>query len=171
VVDSGMSMQRNLSLAASAAALALSIAVALVAGWIGSVATMPSIPTWYADLEKPSFTPPNAVFPIVWTILYVTMGVAAWRAWRAGGEVFLRRAALFAYAVQLVLNVLWSLAFFGAQSPLGGLIVILVLLAAIVATILAFRRLDRIAALLLLPYLAWVAFATVLNAAILALNW
>lgn len=165
-----MSMRRSLSPAADIAALLVSVAIALLAGWIGSVATMASIPTWYAGLAKPSFTPPNAVFPVVWTILYVMMGVAAWRAWRSDGELFLWRTALLAYAVQLVLNVLWPLAFFGAENPLGGLIVIVVLLAAIAATILAFRRLDTIAALLLVPYLAWTLFATVLNAAILALN-
>jgi benzodiazapine receptor len=169
-IESEMSVRRNLTPAADLVALAASIAIALLAGWIGSVATTASIPTWYAGLEKPSFTPPNAVFPVVWTILYVMMGVAAWRAWRSGGEPFLWRTALLAYAIQLILNVLWPLAFFGAESPLGGLIVIVVLLAAVVATILAFRRLDGIAALLLVPYLAWAMFATVLNASILGLN-
>jgi tryptophan-rich sensory protein len=154
---------------AGVAALAVFIAVALLAGWIGSLATAPNIPTWYAGLAKPSFNPPNAVFPVVWTILYVVMGVAAWLVWRApAGES--RRLALTAWFVQLVLNVLWSFAFFAARSPLAGLIVIVVLLAAIVVTILAFRRLNGIAALLLAPYLAWVAFAAVLNASILSLN-
>ena len=107
---------------------------------------------------------------MVWTILYVLMGVAAWLVWRAPADESRRRVALAAWFVQLVLNVLWSFAFFGAHSPLAGLVVIVVLLAAIVVTILAFRRVSGTAALLLAPYLAWVAFATVLNASILSLN-
>ncbi len=154
------------------AVLVAFVGLALLAGWLGSFATTPNIPTWYAGLEKPWFNPPNAVFPVVWTVLYVLMGVAAWLAWRApehrNGD---RRRAMVAYLVQLALNVSWSFAFFAAQSPLAGLVVIVLLLAAIVATILAFIPRSRLAALLLAPYLAWVSFAAVLNAAILALNW
>lgn len=155
---------------AGIAELIVLVAIPLLAGWIGSLATMPNIPTWYAGLAKPAFTPPGTVFPIVWTILYVLMGVAAWLVWRAPAPADLRRAGLAAWIVQLVLNVLWSFAFFGAHSPLAGMIVIVVLLAAIVVTILAFRRVSGWAAVLMLPYLAWVCFASVLNAAILALN-
>jgi translocator protein len=168
-MDRGIERTPNASPLARVAVLAVFVAVALLAGWIGSLATTPSIPTWYAGLAKPSFNPPNAVFPVVWTILYVLMGVSAWLVWRAPAEGR-RRAALAAWFVQLVLNVLWSFAFFGARSPLAGLIVIVVLLAAIVVTILAFRRVSVTSALLLAPYLAWVAFATVLNASILSLN-
>ena len=150
--------------------LAVFIAIALLAGWLGSMATTPNIPTWYAGLEKPSFNPPNSIFPIVWTALYVLMAVAAWLVWRAPASPPQRRAALVLYFVQLAVNVAWSFAFFGAQSPLAGLVVIAVLIVAIVATVLAFRRISGLAAVLLLPYLAWVAFATVLNAAIYALN-
>lgn len=151
-------------------ALIAFVAIPLAAGWIGSLATTPNIPTWYAGLAKPSFNPPNEVFPVVWTILYVLMGIAAWLVWRAPVEENRRRLALAAWLGQLIINVLWSLAFFGARSPLAGLIVIVVLLAAIVGTILAFRRVSGWAAMLLVPYLAWVAFATILNAAILSLN-
>ncbi len=154
----------------SIVALAGFVALPLLAGWVGSLATTPNIPTWYAGLVKPSFNPPNSIFPVVWTALYVLMGVAAWMAWRKPAPDDHRRIALAAWVVQLVLNVLWSFAFFGARSPLAGLVVIAVLLVAIVVTILAFRRIDGRAALLLLPYLAWVGFATILNAAILALN-
>jgi tryptophan-rich sensory protein len=168
-MDRGIGSTPNTSPLASVAVLVAFVALTLIAGWIGSLATTPNIPTWYAGLEKPAFNPPNAVFPVAWTILYVLMAVAAWLVWRAPvGER--RRVALTAWFVQLVLNVLWSFAFFGAQSPLAGLIVIVVLLAAIVVTILAFRRVNGRAALLLAPYLAWVAFATVLNASILSLN-
>jgi tryptophan-rich sensory protein len=168
-MDRGTESAPKASPLAGVAALAVFTAVALIAGWIGSLATTPNIPTWYAGLAKPSFNPPNAVFPVVWTVLYVVMGVAAWLVWRTpAGER--RRLALTAWFVQLVLNVLWSFAFFGLHSPLAGLIVIVVLLVAIVVTILAFRRVSGTAALLLAPYLAWVAFATVLNASILSLN-
>ena len=168
-MDRGIASTPNASPLASVAVLVAFVAIVLIAGWIGSLATAPNIPTWYAGLAKPAFNPPNAVFPVVWTILYVMMAVAAWLVWRApAGES--RRLALAAWFVQLALNVLWSFAFFGAQSPLAGLIVIVVLLAAIVVTILAFRRVSGWAALLLAPYLAWVAFATVLNASILSLN-
>jgi tryptophan-rich sensory protein len=155
---------------ASIAALVAFVALALIAGWIGSLATAPNIPTWYAGLVKPSFNPPNAVFPVVWTVLYIVMGFAAWLVWRTPADKASRRTALIAWFVQLALNVLWSFAFFGAHSPLAGLIVIVALLIAIVVTILAFRRVDGLAALLLVPYLAWVGFATILNAAIFSLN-
>ena len=148
-------------------ALAAFVLVCLAAGWIGSIATTPAIPTWYAGLTKPSFNPPNAVFPIVWTVLYVLMGVAAWRVWRTGT---VGRGALVPFFIQLALNVLWSFAFFGAESPVLGLIVIALLWVAIIWTILALRPVDGPAALLLVPYVAWVSFAAVLNAAIWALN-
>ena len=147
------------------------VAVALLAGQLGSLATTPNIPTWYAGLEKPWFNPPRWAFPVAWTILFILMGVAAWLAWRTperqAGD---RTRAMILYFVQLVVNVGWSFAFFGAQSPLAGLVVVVLLFAAIVATMVAFRRLSGFAALLLLPYLAWVSFATLLNAAILYLN-
>ena len=135
----------------SIAALVAFVALALLAGWVGSLATMPNIPTWYAGLVKPSFNPPNVVFPVVWTILYVVMGVAAWLVWGTPAESASRRTALVAWFVQLALNVAWSFAFFGARSPLAGLIVIVILLAAIVATMLAFRRVNGLSALLLVP--------------------
>jgi tryptophan-rich sensory protein len=147
------------------------VAVALLAGQLGSLATAPSIPTWYAGLEKPWFNPPRWVFPVAWTILFILMGVAAWLAWRAReAQPGDRTRAMVAYFVQLAFNVGWSFAFFGAQSPPAGLVVVVLLLAAVVVTMLAFRRLSRLAAALLVPYVAWVSFATLLNAAILVLN-
>ena len=146
------------------------MAVALAAGWLGSLATAPNIPTWYAGLAKPAFNPPNAVFPVVWTILYILMAVAAWLVWRAPGDAGDRRRALVAYAAQLVLNVAWSFAFFGARSPLAGLAVIVPLSLAILWTMIGFHRISPPAAWLLAPYLAWVLFATVLNGAIFVLN-
>ncbi|WP_230534315.1 TspO/MBR family protein [Microvirga roseola] len=136
----------------------------------GSLVTTPNIPTWYAGLEKPGFTPPNWLFAPVWTALYAMMAYALWRILALPRNLPGRSAAVTAFFVQLVLNSLWSFAFFGANSPLAGLIVIAALIVAILATIHAFWRLDRIAALLLAPYLAWVIYATALNAAIWQLN-
>ncbi len=136
----------------------------------GSLVTTPNIPTWYAGLAKPGFTPPNWLFGPVWTTLYVMMAYAVWRILSLPKEQPGRTAAVTAFFVQLALNCLWSFAFFGAHSPAAGLIVIAALIVAILATIRAFWSLDRIAAWLLVPYLAWVTYATALNAAIWHLN-
>ena len=154
------------SLLALAALLALNLAVGALAGAV----TRPAVASWYPTLHKPGFTPPDWLFAPVWTVLYLAMAVAAWRVWRVLGDSTPRRLALRAYSAQLLLNFLWSFAFFGAHSPLAGLLVIAALAAAILWTIAAFRRLDRVAALLLLPYLAWVAYAALLNGAIWRLN-
>jgi translocator protein len=140
------------------------------AGLLGSIATMPQIPLWYASLVKPSFSPPSWLFGPVWTGLYFLMGVALFLVWRLGIARGGVRTAIILFAVQLALNVLWSFVFFGRQSPLGGLVVIVALWVAIVATIASFWRLSTAAAILLVPYLLWVSFAAVLNAAILRLN-
>ncbi|WP_371682029.1 TspO/MBR family protein [Microvirga sp. 17 mud 1-3] len=140
------------------------------AGVLGSIATTPNIPTWYAGLAKPGFTPPNWLFGPVWTLLYAMMAYALWRILSLPKNHPGRPGAVAAFFVQLALNALWSWAFFGAQAPLAGLVVILALIVAIVATIRAFWPLDRAAALLLVPYLAWVTYATALNAAIWRLN-
>jgi len=137
---------------------------------VGSLVTRPSIPTWYAGLAKPWFTPPNWLFAPVWTALYVLMAYAVWRILSLPKGLPGRSAAIAAFFIQLALNSLWSWVFFGAQSPLAGLIVIAALIVAIGATIRTFWPLDRAAALLLLPYLAWVFYATALNGAIWRLN-
>jgi tryptophan-rich sensory protein len=144
----------------------LPVVLALI---LGNLATLPNIPTWYAGLAKPGFTPPNWLFGPVWTTLYAMMAYAVWRilSLPAGSE---RSRAITAFFVQLALNALWSWAFFGAHNPGAGLVVILALIVAIVATIRSFWPLDRIAAYLLVPYLAWVCYATALNAAIWRLN-
>lgn len=124
---------------------------------------------WYAALEKPAFNPPAWLFAPVWTVLYIAMGVAAWRIWclPASGE---RMQALRQFGVQLILNAVWTPVFFGAQSLAGGLAVIVLMVFAIAATIQRFHALDKPAAWLLAPYLAWVSFATLLNVTLLALN-
>jgi len=150
--------------------LVVSIIACLAAGAIGSIFTQQAIPTWYATLEKPAFNPPNWVFMPVWTLLYVMMGVAAFLVWRKGLESKQVRIALIVFLVQLVLNALWSVAFFGLESPLCGLIVIVALWVAILFTVLKFYRISLTASVLLWPYLLWVSFAAVLNSSIWLLN-
>ncbi len=136
----------------------------------GSLFTSEALPLWYASLVKPPFTPPSWLFAPVWTALYAMMAVAAFLIWRldAGRDRVL--TALAAFFVQLLINAIWTPAFFGLRSPLLGLAVIVMLDAAVLLTAFLFWRLRRAAALLLLPYLAWLGFATVLNAAIWRLN-
>lgn len=151
------------------AAAATFIALALAVGAIGGLATASSVTSWYPTLAKPAFNPPNAVFGPVWTTLYILMAIAAWRVWRTPASLQ-RRTALALYGLQLALNLAWSLLFFGLRSPALALAEIVVLWLAITATIAAFARLDRLAALMLAPYLAWVSFASVLNFEIWRLN-
>ena len=141
-----------------------------IAAATGAFFTTPKIPTWYAGLVKPSFNPPNWLFGPVWTILYLMMGLAAYFVWQQGWEHSRVKRALGVFLLQLVLNVLWSFVFFGMQSTLGGLIVIIMLWGAILLTIVLFFRQSSLAGWLLVPYIMWVTFATVLNAAIFALN-
>ncbi|MGA9402726.1 TspO/MBR family protein [Haladaptatus sp.] len=147
-------------------ALLVSIVVCELAGIAPSILTATSVATWYTTLQKPGFTPPSWVFGPVWTTLYLLMGIALYLVWRRGDNRF----ALGIFAVQLVLNASWTLVFFGMQWPAGGLAVILALLVAIVATMVAFARIDRRAAALLVPYLCWVSFATLLNYELWRLN-
>jgi tryptophan-rich sensory protein len=155
---------------AQAIKLAASLVLCLLAGFIGSIFTTPKIGGWYAGLNKPSFNPPSWLFGPVWTLLYVLMGVALYLVWRTGLAAKGVKLAIAIYFVQLVLNALWSFAFFGAESPLAGLVVIVALWAMIAATIAAFAPISRAAAALLVPYILWVTFATILNAAIYLLN-
>jgi benzodiazapine receptor len=145
------------------------VAVCLTVGAIGGLATAPAIPTWYATLAKPSFNPPNWVFGPVWTALYILMAIAAWLVWRVSGWQR-ARTALYLFFLQLTLNSVWSFIFFGFHRIGLALLVIVLLLAAIAVTAWAFRPHSRLAAILLLPYWAWVAFATVLNTALWRLN-
>jgi translocator protein len=150
--------------------LVVSIIACLAAGAIGSIFTRSAIPTWYAALEKPAFNPPNWLFAPVWTLLYVLMGVAAFLVWRKGLENRQVRIALIVFLVQLVLNALWSVVFFGLESPLYGVVVIAALWVAILFTVLKFYRISLTASVLLWPYLLWVTFAAVLNVSIWLLN-
>lgn len=150
-------------------ALVLIVGLCLVVGALGAAATATSLKSWYPTLVKPSFNPPNSVFGPVWTTLYVLMAVAAWRIWRST-DWATARGPLALFGLQLVVNLGWSLAFFGLQNPGLAVAVILALDLLVLATALIFRRIDGLAALLLVPYLAWIAFATALNIAIWRLN-
>jgi benzodiazapine receptor len=150
-------------------ALVLFVALCLGIGALGASVTATSVDTWYAGLVKPSFNPPDEVFGPVWTVLYVLMGVAAWRVWRSADRDT-TRGPLTLFALQLAINLGWSVVFFGLHKIASAVATIVVLDVAVLVTMLAFRSVDRVAALLMLPYVAWVAFATVLNVAIWRLN-
>jgi tryptophan-rich sensory protein len=144
--------------------LAIFLVVVVGGGLLIGFVTLPG--EWYASLAKPPFNPPNWVFAPVWTVLYVLIAVAGWRAWERDAH----GAAMKLWGAQLILNFAWSPVFFGAQKPALGLVVIVALLATIVWFIRAVRRSDGFAAGLFVPYALWVAFATLLNASIVVLN-
>jgi len=149
--------------------LVLLIVLCLAVGAVGGRATSSSVATWYPTLRKPAWNPPPWVFAPVWTVLYLAMAVAAWMVWRKAGFRG-ARVALGLFAVQLALNAAWSPLFFGLQSPAAGLVAIVVLWIAIVATTAAFWRTVPLAGVLLVPYGLWVSCAAVLNLAIWRLN-
>jgi tryptophan-rich sensory protein len=135
---------------------------------LGALATAASVGTWYQTLAKPAFNPPDSVFAPVWTTLYAMMAIAGWRVWRRVG--FTDRPAFAAYAVQLGLNLLWSVLFFGLREVGAALVELVCLWTAIVVTLVLFWRRDKVAGALFVPYLAWVSFAGALNGAIWRLN-
>ena len=148
----------------------LSIIICQVAGLIGSIFTTPQIDTWYASLNQPSFAPPNWIFGPVWILLFLLMGIALYLIWQ---KKFHKKKVQIAWAFfigQLFLNILWSVLFFGLQSPLLAFVEIIILWLAIVGTIYYFYRLNKWAGYLLLPYILWVTFAAVLNFSFLILN-
>lgn len=159
---------------ASWIALIFAIVICFATAGLGSALTTPGLEPWYAGINKPSFNPPNWIFGPVWTVLFLAMAVALWRIWRVvpidAQSALMRRKALIAFGVQLALNVTWSASFFYLQNPVLALGVIVVFLASLLACVAFFRSLDRIAAWLFAPYIAWVSFASLLNAAIVALN-
>jgi len=150
-------------------ALLVSLVTCLGISGIGAWLTTESVRTWFPTLQRPPLAPPNWVFGPVWTVLYILMAVAAWLVWRRRHEVDVRRPLLL-FSVQLALNLLWSALFFYLQNPAAALIEIVVLWALIATTLVAFWRVSRWAGLLLIPYLAWVTFATYLNFGFWVLN-
>ena len=143
--------------------LVVSIVVCQLAGMIGGLFTASSVDTWYATLTKPAFNPPNWLFSPVWITLYVLMAVALFLVWRQGLQIEGVKSALIVFGLQLALNTLWSLLFFGLKMPLLAFIEIVVLWCLILITIFKFKKISKIAGLLLIPYLLWVSFAAVLN--------
>ncbi|HMQ09226.1 MAG TPA: tryptophan-rich sensory protein [Candidatus Nanoperiomorbaceae bacterium] len=147
---------------------AFSIFVSLIAGGIGSIATIPNIPSWYAQLDKPPLLPPNELFGPVWTALYILIGIAL-------GLIILHKAnnkkgAYWWFGVQLALNTLWSVVFFGLHQPWAAAVTIVALIVSIVVTMKKFHKLVPATLWLFLPYLAWVCFATYLNVGVAVLN-
>lgn len=139
-------------------------------GLIGAATTVTGASSWYDTLDKPPFNPPNWLFGPVWTLLYALMGIAAYLVWREGTDRRDVRTALGLFAVQLVLNGIWTPVFFGAESIVSGAVVIVLLLVVLALTVRAFFRVSRTAGWLLVPYLLWVGFATLLNLSIWVLN-
>jgi translocator protein len=150
--------------------LVVSLLMCLGVGVLESFVTKPEIPTWYASLTKPSWTPPPLVFPLAWTALYILMAISFWRLWNSEQRPAARSKAMVLFLVQLALNAAWSPVFFGWHDTKTALVIIVALLIAIGATILFASRVDRGAAWLLTPYLAWVAYATTINAGVVAMN-
>lgn len=148
-------------------ALAIAVGVCFGAAALGSWATVGGLREWYPALRKPSWNPPNAIFGPVWSALYLAMAVAVWLVWRSGGDGTL---ALWVFAAQLALNVAWSVVFFGQRKVNAALVAIVGLWVAIATTTVVFWSIDPLAGALLVPYLAWVTFAAILNGAIARLN-
>jgi tryptophan-rich sensory protein len=146
--------------------LVVFLVVSLAAGWIGS-RFLPG--AWYESLVKPSWTPPSSVFGPVWTLLYIMMGIAAWLVWRRR-KVARVTTPLFLFAVQLILNGMWSYIFFGRQQPAVAFLEIVVLWIAVLLTLIGFWRIRRTAGAMMLPYCLWVSFAAVLNFQLWRLN-
>lgn len=150
--------------------LIVSLFIPLYGGLFGGLATASSVSTWYSTLVKPFFNPPGWIFGPVWIVLYILMGLSLYIIWENGLDNEKARIAIVIFASQLILNIFWSFAFFGFMAPALGLIVILLLWAAIALMIYSFYHISKPAAFLNIPYLLWVTFATVLNIAIVILN-
>ena len=148
--------------------LIFSVILCQLAGLIGSVFTTSSIPTWYSALNKPQFNPPNWVFSPIWIVLYFLMGISLYLVWSKKSKY--KKTAVTFFGVQLGLNALWSIIFFGLQSPFYAFIEIILLWFFILMTIIYFYRISKPAAYLLIPYILWVSFAAVLNFSIFTLN-
>lgn len=150
--------------------IGISVAVCLLIGALSGFATQSSVDTWYPELAKPAFTPPNWLFAPVWTLLYILMGIAAGLVWARGLHHIWVKTALYYFGFQLLINGSWSLVFFGLQNPPVAMGVIVVLAVLIVLTIRSFRVVSKPAAWLMVPYLLWVLFASMLNLRIVQLN-
>ncbi|WP_374948686.1 TspO/MBR family protein [Mucilaginibacter sp.] len=147
-----------------------SLAITLSIGGVASMVTRPEITGWYTTLTKPNFTPPNWLFPVAWTTLYILIGISAYLIWKRRDNSTTYKTAVAIYVVQLALNFSWSIVFFGLHQVFAALIVIILLLVFIILNINWFGRCTKTAAWLLVPYLLWVGFAMLLNLSIYILN-
>jgi tryptophan-rich sensory protein len=150
--------------------LFISILIPVLVGFSAGFFTMPGVEGWYAVANKPSFNPPNWIFMPVWTTLYVLMGVALYLVWKSNADADLKRTAIILFAIQLTLNFCWSIIFFTAHEPGWALVEIGVMWLMILLTIFSFGKISSIAAWLLVPYICWVSFASVLNYYVWKLN-
>jgi len=160
----------NLVTSKELARLILCLAICQLAGVIGSVFTASSVTTWYTTLEKPWFTPPGSVISVAWITLFALMGLSLFLIWQKEIISTNAKIAVGVFASQLLVNILWSYAFFGLQSPLAAFIVIVVLWLLILQCIIRFWSISKNAAMLLVPYILWVSFAAFLNYTIWRLN-
>jgi tryptophan-rich sensory protein len=149
--------------------LIASLIICQLAGFVGSVFTSPAIPGWYAALEKPTINPPNWIFAPVWIFLYFLMGITLYILWQNLPKTEARKAMVF-FAIQLVLNMLWSVIFFGLKLPLVAFLEIIILWIFILLTMIKSSKVSRTTVYLLLPYILWVNFAAVLNFFLWCLN-
>ncbi|MEX0837952.1 MAG: TspO/MBR family protein [Parvibaculum sp.] len=146
------------------------LAAVFIVGWSAGAVTSTSVGGWYETLVKPPLNPDRWIFPVVWNFLYFLMAISAWLVWRTAGSFDKAGGQLALFGMQLALNLSWSIVFFGLKSPALAILVVLALDGAIWLTIMAFLKIDRLAALLLLPYLAWTLFATYLTIGVALLN-
>jgi translocator protein len=148
----------------------ISIIICQSAGIFGSLFTIEAVPDWYATLIKPAFTPPSWVFGPVWISLYFLMGISLYIVWTSESKAKSRRVFFIVFGIQLILNALWSLLFFGLRSPSLGLVDIILLDIMVIITIIYAKSISKLAAILLIPYLVWIIIASILNFSILLLN-
>jgi len=148
----------------------ISLLLPLAVGGISGFFTTKAIPGWYAQLDKPWFNPPNWLFSPVWTSLYIMMGIALWLVWKSDSPQKLKQRAIYLFAAQLVLNFFWSLIFFNLHQIGWALVEIVAMWGMILLSIVAFSKINKAAAWLLVPYISWVSFATILNYSIWQLN-
>ena len=147
--------------------LIIALAIPFIVAYLGSSVTTPSIGSWYATLNKPAFSPPNWIFAPVWTLLFLLMGIASYLVWKKQKKI---KTPLKLYGVQLILNFLWSYLFFGLNRPDLAMADIILLWIFIFLTLKSFYKVNKLAGALLIPYILWVSFASILNFAILTLN-
>jgi translocator protein len=150
--------------------LIISIAIPVAVGGLSGLFTINGVEGWYQTIAKPAWNPPNWIFGPVWTTLYMMMGISLYLVWKSDASEILKKTAITLFAIQLVLNFCWSIIFFHQQQIGWALVEIIVMWIAIVLTIFAFGNVSKVAAWLLVPYIAWVSFATILNYTLWKLN-